>query len=133
MDAPLVFIIALVIFSILMFFLFLYLTFKIIQFIIVAINLYKEMIQNQKRMIELLKYNIKENTETGIAMNIKCPSCGATNETDSGFCEKCGKALKVRKDNSTDISVEKGKKHCISCNTLISSELFRCPKCDTIC
>lgn len=70
-----------------------YLTFKIIQFIVVAVNLYKEMVQNQKKIIELLKTNSSLPSEEKSIAKQKCPSCGAEVEADSKFCESCGVAL----------------------------------------
>ena len=53
--------------------------FKHIQFIVVAVNLYKEMIQNQKRIIELLKFNVNGKGESGTTSNIKCLICHKQN------------------------------------------------------
>ena len=85
--------VALILFFILMFILVIYLTYKIIQFIVVAINLYKEMVQNQKRIIQLLKMGLPTSIGEERAPQKKCPSCGAQIYSDDKFCENCGTAI----------------------------------------
>jgi len=84
-----------VLFLLVLFFLAIYMQIKVIQFVVVAVNLYKEMIQNQKRIIKLLKKNIPPE-QGGAKIEIqekKCPSCGTINEADSKFCDGCGMQL----------------------------------------
>ena len=47
---------------------------------------------------------------------IVCPSCGASNQEGSKFCDQCGKALV---------------KTCPSCSEVISENALYCPKCGT--
>jgi len=84
---------ALIVFFILIIVLLIYLTIKILQFIVIAVNLYKQMIQNQKRMIELLKLNLPQHETKGEQANKKCPSCGRENSYQNKFCEFCGHIL----------------------------------------
>lgn len=59
-----------------------------------------------------------------------CGECGAKNEKDSKFCEKCGKMLEPQKEEKT----KKKKKEyreifCASCGTKNSEEALFCEKC----
>ncbi len=72
-----------------------YLTYKIIQFIVVSVNLYKEMVQNQKRMIELLKkIKSKSRTEITDTKSAVCPSCGTKIKSEDKYCDNCSFKLK---------------------------------------
>ena len=45
-----------------------------------------------------------------------CPSCGASNQEGSKFCDQCGRTLV---------------KTCPSCNKAVSEDALYCPKCGT--
>lgn len=47
---------------------------------------------------------------------IVCPSCGASNQEGSKFCDQCGRTLV---------------KTCPSCNKAVSEDALYCPKCGT--
>jgi len=84
--------------GVLFFILFIYLTFKQIEFVVVAIDLYRKMLDNQKDIVMLLK-DVRDGTKlyvVPIPEIVACPHCGATlrlskkERKDRTFdCAKC--------------------------------------------
>ncbi len=84
---------------------FIYFIFKQIQFVLQAINLYKEILNREDMIISLMKdifqkispSSVKqiENAKTR-GQGVTCPKCGKTYDAQSAgtFCEDCGASLK---------------------------------------
>lgn len=76
-----------------------YFIFKILQFVIQAINLYKDMVTRQDMMIRLLQdiragNKTNDHRELSIAnKRTKCQKCGEFSAPDSKYCDNCGTQL----------------------------------------
>lgn len=78
-----------------------YFTFKILQFVVTATNLYKKMINRQDAMIKLL-FDIRDNTKKYESLDAKgidliedvdtfmCESCKTEVPSSAKVCPKCG-------------------------------------------
>jgi len=109
-----------------------YFIFKILQFVIQAINLYKKMIVRQDATLKLL-IDIRDNTKQFESNSIKeaekeilieqkdafkkCPKCNFTVPALYKRCSKCGHAF-------TD-----EKYYCDECNAEVPADAKSCPKC----
>lgn len=72
-----------------------YFIFKILQFVIQATNLYKDMVVRQDMTIKLLK-DIRDsggssgNKQNNVGQNSFCTKCGEKNSGDAEKCTSCG-------------------------------------------
>jgi hypothetical protein len=83
-----------------------YFIFKILQFVIVATNLYRKIVEGQDTMVKIL-IDIRDNSKTQAnpSLNVekmvdsspdewKC-RCGDINPITSSKCKKCGRSVKA--------------------------------------
>jgi hypothetical protein len=76
-----------------------YFVFKIHQFVIQAINLYKDMVNRQDMMIRLLQdIRVGNKTFDHGELSVgnkgsKCRKCGESSAADSKYCDNCGAQL----------------------------------------
>lgn len=126
-----------------------YFIFKVLQFVIQAINLYKDMVSRQNAMIKILK-DIRDQTKVSTSSrvlsknsrntnfdnkyHVLCPHCKTKTKKWREVCSNCGKKIltaEEKKKEYKNLFAHLDEKEKLNKDPVAANKVIICPYCDT--